>query len=74
MHRGGAGEWAGVGGHGITCGDVGTDMFLVLAMTHSVLGGLSGFGIKITEAKLSSESILVSLWRLSFEESVIKTR
>lgn len=58
-----------MGGQGITCGDVGTDGVLLVAMTYSLFSGLSGLGMKITDAKLSSDSMLVSLCRLSFDES-----
>lgn len=79
--RGGAGECAGVG-HGITIGDVGPDGIRQgpapnpspppLLLSIGVCCCCSGFGMKITEAKLSSDSMLVSLCKLlSLEESVV---
>lgn len=79
--RGGAGECAGVG-QGITIGDVGPDGIrqgpapnpstLPLLLSICVCCCCSGFGMKITEAKLSSDSMLVSLCKLlSLEESVV---
>lgn len=79
--RGGAGECAGVG-QGITIGDVGPDGIRQgpapnpspppLLLSICVCCCCSGFGMKITEAKLSSDSMLVSLCKLlSLEESVV---
>lgn len=56
-------------------GDAGVDCSVGEVLLDVCSGGGSGLGTKMTEAKLSSESTLVSLCKLlSFEESEFSSR